>query len=138
MSDHPTRAVVEEAGLGPYVQNVKASNHAFLADEPLEMKGQDRGPAPYDLLLASLGACTSMTLRLYADQKGWPLEKVSVALTHRKEPGEGGVKKDIITRAISLEGPLDDAQRQRLLEIANKCPVHRTLENSPQIESTLA
>jgi putative redox protein len=134
MAAHPTTVTVTETGEGIYTQEVRASNHVFTADEPpLYEGGLDKGPAPYDLLLASLGACTSMTIRMYANQKKWPVEKISVALTHHKDED----KKDIITRAISVTGALDETQRQRLLEIANKCPVHRTLENKPEVISTL-
>lgn len=138
MSERETSVVVAEAGIGPYVQDVRASNHAFLADEPREAGGQDRGPAPYDLLLAALGACTSMTLRMYAENKKWPLEKVSVALTHKKVKGADGRPSDEIVRKVTLVGDLDAEQRARLIEIANKCPVHRTLENTPHITTEAA
>lgn len=137
MTEHKTMVTVEEAGEGLYVQDIKTSNHLLIADEPLDVGGRDRGPAPYDFLLSALGACTSMTLRMYADRKKWPLEKVSVTLTHRKETDAAGLKSDIITRNIALTGPLDDEQKQRLLEIADKCPVHRTLESKPLIISVL-
>jgi uncharacterized OsmC-like protein len=138
MAEHETTVLVEESGDARYLQHVTAGTHGFAADEPESLGGKDKGPAPYDFLLAALGSCTSITVRMYADQKKWPLEKISVRLTHRKETGADGKKTDIITRAITVTGPLDDAQRQRLLEIANKCPVHRTLENHPVIESRLA
>lgn len=137
MSDHLTTVTVAETGEGVYTQSVQVSHHAFKADEPPDMGGLDQGPAPYDLLLAALGACTSMTLRMYANQKKWSLDKVSVTLTHRKEADAEGKKIDMITRDITLTGALDETQRARLLEIANKCPVHRTLESKPIVESRL-
>lgn len=138
MSEHETTVTVEETGAGLYTQAVVASGHALTADEPQDMGGLNLGPAPYDFLLSALGACTSMTLRMYANQKKWPLQKVRVRLTHHKETDAEGKKRDIITRDIRLEGPLDEVQRQRLLEIANRCPVHRTLESAPEIISTLS
>src|SRR5690606_26813619 len=110
-------------------QRITAGSHHVRADEPAAVGGNDSGFSPYDLLLAGLGACTSMTLRMYADQKKWPLEQVSVRLTHQKihaadcaecETREGRI--DRIDREISLSGNLDDAQRERLMEIADKCP----------------
>ena len=132
MLERITTVVVEETGTGLYTQSIKASNHHLAADEPAETGGNDEGPAPYDLLLSALGACTSMTLRMYANQKKWDLQRVVVKLTHKKEPDAENKKTDIIIRDITLEGNLDDAQRQRLLEIANKCPVHRTLIDQPR------
>ena len=124
--------IIEEAGTGLYTQNIKASRHSLVADESVVTGGNDSGPAPYDLLLAALGSCTSMTLRMYANQKKWDLKHVTVTLTHKKEPDAENKKTDIITRDIELVGNLDDVQRQRLLEIANKCPVHRTLTELPR------
>lgn len=126
--------VVEETGEGRFTQRVAAGPHEFAADEPETAGGNDRGPGPYDLLLAALGACTSMTIRMYAERKEWPLERVSVRLRHKKihaedceecETREGRV--DWIDRDITVSGHLDGAQRARLLEIADKCPVHKTL-----------
>lgn len=138
MAQHPTKVTVRETGDGTFTQEVKTGSHLFITDEPEDVGGLDAGPAPYDMLLAALGSCTSMTIRMYANQKKWPLEGVTVELTHRKETGADNIKRDVITREITLEGPLDDAQRQRLLEIANKCPIHKTLESKPEITSTLA
>jgi len=132
MAEHLTTVIVAESG-GLYAQEVTAGRHTLAADEPVSMGGQDKGPAPYELLLSSLGACTSITLRMYAGRKQWPVEKISVTLTHHKD--ESG--KDIITRDIALTGNLDETQRQRLLEIANKCPVHQTLTSGPEIVTTL-
>jgi len=140
----PGTVVVQESGEGTFVQRIAAGPHRLRADEPESFGGNDSGPGPYDLVLAGLGACTSMTLRLYADRKGWPLSRVTVNLTHDKihaedctdcETKEG--RLDRITRRLSLEGALDDAQRSRLLEIADKCPVHRTLKSEIVITTSL-
>ena len=134
--------LVRETGGGKFQQEILGGPHRFLADEPVKVGGLDSGPGPYDLLLAGLGACTSMTLRLYADHKKLPLERVSVRLVHNRihaedclncETKEGMV--DRIDRTITMEGPLDAEQRRRLLEIANKCPVHRTLESEIEIRT---
>lgn len=138
MSDKITHVRVRENGSGVFTQDIVAGAHHFTADEPRDVGGDDAGPAPYDLLLSALGACTVMTLRMYARHKKWDVENIAVALTHRKDAGQDGQKRDILTREISLTGNLDAEQKQRLLEIANKCPVHRTLENSPEINSFLA
>jgi uncharacterized OsmC-like protein/alpha/beta superfamily hydrolase len=141
----PGLVVVEEDGGGRFSQRISAGRHLLAADEPVAAGGDDRGLSPYDLLSAALGACTSMTLRMYATQKQWPLEHVSVSLKHEKihasdcaecETREG--KVDRIRREIVLSGDLDDAQRQRLLEIADRCPVHRTLHSEVSVQTTLA
>jgi putative redox protein len=134
--------LVRETGNGKFQQEVLSGPHRFLADEPVKVGGLDSGPGPYDLLLAGLGACTSMTLRLYAEHKKLPLERVSVRLMHNRihaedclncETKEGMV--DRVDRNITMEGPLDAEQRKRLLEIADKCPVHRTLESEINIRT---
>jgi putative redox protein len=134
--------LVRETGGGKFQQEILSGPHRFLADEPVKVGGLDSGPGPYDLLLAALGACTSMTLRLYADHKKLSLERVSVRLVHNRihaedclncETKEGMV--DRIDRNITMEGPLDAEQRKRLLEIADKCPVHRTLESEIEIRT---
>ncbi|MFI9327095.1 OsmC family protein [Kitasatospora sp. NPDC052868] len=136
--------VVSENGVGRYGQQVLAGRHELTADEPAPA-GEDSGPNPYDLLLAALGSCTSMTVRMYAERKGWPLEKVTVALRHQRvhaedcaecESGHGLV--DLITREIRFDGPLDAEQRRRLLDIAEKCPVHRTLTAGLVVSTTEA
>jgi uncharacterized OsmC-like protein/alpha-beta hydrolase superfamily lysophospholipase len=134
--------VVRETREGRFQQDVTVGAHRFLADEPLEVGGLDSGPGPYDLLLAGLGACTAMTLRLYAERKALALERVTVRLNHSRihaadcadcETKEGML--DRIERAITLRGTLDAEQRRRLLEIADKCPVHRTLTSEIDIRT---
>lgn len=140
--------VVTSTGDGLFQQRIRAGTHLFLADEPPGV-GDDTGPSPYDLLLASLGSCTSMTVSMYAQKKGWPLDGVSVRLTHDRHHGEDCAHVDVpessdgqpfriehIRRTLSLSGALDDEQRSRLLEIAERCPVHRTL--SAHIDITTA
>ncbi|MBT4741548.1 MAG: OsmC family protein, partial [Rhodospirillaceae bacterium] len=138
------QVVVEETGTGQFIQSVQVGAHVLTADEPASVGGDNTGPAPYDYLLAGLGACTSMTLRMYANRKRLPLDKVSVLLSHTKihaddcadcETKEG--KIDEITREITITGDLDDDQRARLLEIADKCPVHRTLEREVKVRTAL-
>jgi uncharacterized OsmC-like protein/fermentation-respiration switch protein FrsA (DUF1100 family) len=134
--------VVTETRQGLFQQVVQAGRHRLLADEPTAAGGLDTGPNPYDLLLAALGACTAMTLRLYAERKALPLERVSVTLTHGRihaadceacETQEGML--DRIDRTIRLDGELDGEQRARLLQIADKCPVHRTLTSEVEIRT---
>jgi putative redox protein len=129
--------VVGENGRGRYQQSVSVGPHQMIADEPESVGGEDAGPAPFDYLLAGLGACTSMTLRMYAELKKLPLDSVSVTLTHEKIDVDGGGKQDRITRRIKLNGDLTPEQQHRMLEIANRCPVHRTLTGSLQIDSEL-
>jgi putative redox protein len=129
--------VVAENGQGRYQQAVTVGQHRLIADEPVSMGGGDAGPAPFDLIMAGLGACTAMTLRMYAERKGLALTHLSVALSHAKVEVDG-VVRDRIERTITLTGELTPEQRQRLLEIANKCPVHRALTQSFVIESTVA
>ena len=139
------KRIVVHGGPTGLEQKVEVGKHVLVADEPLDQGGGDAGPNPYDLLCAALGTCTSMTLSLYARRKAWPLEGVVVTLSHSKvhardceecETREG--KVDRIDRSIQLLGALDDEQRQRLLEIANKCPVHRTLTSEIHIKTSLA
>ena len=125
-----------------FLRGLYTRRHTLRADEPEDYGGSNLGPTPYDLLLMSLGACTSMTLRMYANRKKMPLDDVSIWLEHERihaedcEECDGG-KLERITRRIKLIGDLDEAQRQRLLEIADRCPVHRTLESDPRIVSEL-
>ncbi|SOE01599.1 alpha/beta fold hydrolase [Caenispirillum bisanense] len=136
--------LVEETGQGRFQQRVTVGGHEFLSDEPVTVGGMDSGPSPYDLLLASLGTCTAMTIRLYAARKQIPLTGVAVRLHHEKRHvtdcehcDEAGAKIDHIDRRITLSGDLDDATRAKLLEIADKCPVHRTLHSEVRIATEL-
>ncbi len=140
----PGEVLVAEAGEGRFAQLIQAGRHRLRADEPKSVGGDDSGPGPYELLLAGLGACTSMTLRIYAEHKGLPLEHVTVRLRHAKihardcedcETREG--RLDLIEREVAITGDLDAAQRQRLLEIADRCPVHRTLTGEVKIRTRL-
>lgn len=137
-----TDVTVTETGSGTYTQEITAGPHRLIADEPQPL-GDGTGPNPYDLVLAGLGACTSMTVRMYANRKGWPLERVRVTLRHSRiyakdcadcETSRGML--DQIDREIELTGDLDDTQRQRLMEIAERCPVHLTLTSEVHITTT--
>jgi uncharacterized OsmC-like protein/alpha-beta hydrolase superfamily lysophospholipase len=143
-SGPPGEVVIAETGDGRFQQSVTVGAHRLIADEPVDVGGLDSGPSPYDLLLAALGTCTSMTLRMYADRKSLPLEHVSVRLRHAKvhatdcencETSQGQI--DRIERLVTLDGDLDATQRQRLLEIADRCPVHRTLMSEVDIRTEL-
>jgi len=126
--------LVTETRAGKYQVEVKAGPSTFFADEPAAVGGLGSGPGPYDLLGAALGACTVMTLRLYADRKQWPLTQAHAKVVHRRTSLQA---RDVFIRNIHLEGPLDDTQRARLLEIANRCPVHVTLERGADITTSL-
>lgn len=140
----PQEAVVSETGDGQFTQKIIIGSHVLIADEPIINGGKDTGPSPYDFLLAALGSCTSMTLRMYAKLKKFPLEQVIVRLTHEKIHVDDCIgcennnsKIDHIDRLIELEGTLTQEQRTQLLEIANKCPVHRTLTSKIIITTKL-
>lgn len=135
---------IEETLTGKYTQHMTYGRHVLIADEPESVGGNDAGPGPYEYVLMGLGACTSMTIRMYAERKQLPLERVLVRLSHHRihaqdctdcESKEG--KVDEITREIILEGELSEEERQKLLEIANRCPVHRTLTSEIKVRSRL-
>jgi putative redox protein len=126
--------LVAETGLGRLQLVARTTGAAFLIDEPRAVGGLGSGPTPYDLLSAALGACTVMTLRLYAERKGWPLGRVQVSVLHHRA---SLAARDLFERTITLEGPLDEAQRARLLEIAERCPVHQTLDRGSDVRTTL-
>jgi uncharacterized OsmC-like protein/pimeloyl-ACP methyl ester carboxylesterase len=136
----PRNVVVRETRNSKFQQIISTGPHRLLADEPVAAGGEDSGPGPYDFLLASLGACTSMTMRMYADRKSLPLERVTVTLKHQKIHAEDCAEcetkagmLDQIDRVIAMEGALDAEQRSKLMEIADKCPVHRTLTSEIRI-----
>jgi putative redox protein len=135
--------VVVRTGEGLHTE-ISTSEHELVADEPTNLGGTNAGPNPYDYLLAALGGCTAMTLRMYADGKGWPLESVTVRLSQERihatdceecETEQGRI--DRIEREVELVGSLDEKQRRRLLEIADMCPVHRTLKTEVLVENSL-
>ena len=144
-SDPTGSVVVTDAGTGRYTQTITAGRHLLTADEPVSVGGTDAGPNPYELLLAALGACTAMTIRMYADRKGLPLHRTTVRLRHDRvhakdctqcEQNVGMLSR--IRREIDIEGPLSDQDRRRLVEIADRCPVHRTLSSEIAFETTEA
>jgi putative redox protein len=135
--------IVAETGSGTFTRQITAGRHQLIADEPAPI-GDDAGPTPYDLLLGALGACTSMTARMYANRKNWPLERIRVTLRHKrihaKDCAECETTKGFIDHIdidIELVGDLDDAQRDRLLQIAERCPVHQVLTSEIDIATSL-
>ncbi|WP_247232228.1 bifunctional alpha/beta hydrolase/OsmC family protein [Telluribacter sp. SYSU D00476] len=143
-ADSDSQVVAQIAG-DDYTTQIQTRQHTLIADEPVSLGGNDLGPSPYELLSAGLGACTAITLKMYANRKKWDLQEVLVHLDHGKVHAEDSAhtevnqtqKIDQFTRNIELVGNLDDTQRARLLEIANKCPVHKTLHNNIVIKTTL-
>ncbi|MCU1687062.1 MAG: OsmC family peroxiredoxin [Amycolatopsis sp.] len=142
IEEQPGTVIVTDAGAGRYTQRITAGKHVLLADEPLTSGGDDAGPNPYDLLLSALGTCTAMTVRMYAERKQIPLTRTTVRLRHDRihaqdcedcETERGMISE--ITRDIHLEGELTDDQRRRLMEIADRCPVHRTLTSEIKIRT---
>ena len=140
-----TRAVIVKSGEDRYAQTILVGHHSFHGDEPFDVGGRDAGPNPFELLLAALGACTSITVRMYADRKGWPLEDVQVRLAYAMvQAGDCGTSNgdaqlvDGIEEELIVVGDLSEAQRKRLAEIAARCPIHRTLGSPIQICTRLA
>jgi putative redox protein len=138
------RAVTVSGGPSSLRQVISVGRHELFADEPKASGGHDEGPDPYELLLSALGSCTNMTLRMYADRKGWPLKEIRVVLTHSKNYAEDCVNceqpaamLDRIERRITLIGELSAEQRQRLLAIANLCPVHKSLTSKIDVRTQL-
>jgi putative redox protein len=135
MTQDSETVIVAETGLGKYQVEARMGDTAILIDEPVVAGGLGSGPNPYDLLSAALGACTTMTIRLYASRKAWPLEQVRTAVTHTRASLQA---PDQFALNIALEGKLDATQRARLVEIAEHCPVHLTLARSSQVHTALA
>jgi putative redox protein len=124
------RDATVKTGKGKFGQTIATGPHHLIADVPKELGGDDTGPEPHDFLLVALGACTSMTVKMYADRKAWPLEAVEVHLTQEKV---GDTHR--LHRVVTLKGTLDEEQRQKLMEIANKCPVHKTLTGKIEVQT---
>lgn len=140
----PDRVVVQLGKQDAFTTEIKAGKHQLIADEPESIGGNDFGPTPYDLLLSSLGACTAMTIKMYADRKQWDLQEVRVHLSHSKQHAEDisdvdgpAPLIDVIDRSIELEGNLDERQKARIMQIADKCPVHRTLHSDIIVNSKM-
>lgn len=136
--------VTARTAAGGFRTELFANGFPLVADEPVAYGGGNEGPSPYDYLLTALGACTGMTLQMYARSKGWPLEQAVVRLSHQKVHAEDCTdcpekehQIDSIVRELELNGDLDESQQQRLLEIAGRCPVHRTLTGEVRIDTTL-
>jgi putative redox protein len=128
-----------------FLRQISTDDHAWVADEPKKVGGENLGPDPYEHLLAALGACTSMTIRMYANHKKMPLDDVDITLSHSREHSkdcddcdEPNARIDVLSRSVTLRGDLSDAQRTRLLQIADRCPVHKTLEGELQIRTQLS
>ena len=148
MSEHTNASegrVAVDIGESGYASRITVNHHELVSDEPAAVGGSDGGPTPYDLILAGLGSCKAITMRMYADRKGWNLTSANVRLAHKRihaadcancDTQEGRI--DHIAVQIELAGDLTDEQRQRLLEIADRCPVHRTLTSEIVINTTLA
>jgi len=144
-SSQEPRSVKVSGPAAGYRTEVEVGGHRLVVDEPIAVGGADHGPTPYEMLLAGLGACTAMTLRIYADKRKWPLERARVSLIHRKVHAKDCVdcvnkpaKMDVVERVITLDGALTEEQRTKLLEIAQRCPVGQTLNSKIEINTRLA
>ena len=144
-TDRHEGSVAARLGRSGFRTEIEAGGHAIIADEPIAAGGTDQGPTPYDLVLAALGACTAMTLRMYADRKKWPLESVAVHMHHSRSHAEDDqhcedrpARLDQIERTLEISGPLTHEQRVKLAEIAERCPVHRTLDAGVRITTRLS
>ena len=142
LPDQEPRSVTVVGARMGFRTEVGVGGHHLVVDEPVSVGGTDAGPSPYEMLLAALGACTSMTLRLYADKRRWPLERVRVTLQHRKIHAQDcadcdrkPAKMDVVDRVVFLEGALSDEQRTKLLEIAERCPVHQTMQSKIEVNT---
>lgn len=130
------KSVKVELGAEGFKADVTIGEYQLIADEPVSLGGTDLGPSPYELLSAGLGACTAMTVRMYVNLKGWKLDGINVNVSHRKEESEDGKSKiDVFSREIEFIGDFDEKQYKRMLIIADKCPVHKTLSESSRIET---
>lgn len=134
---------VSTAGEGPFTQAITNGRHQWIADEPESHGGSDLGPTPYELLTSSLGACVAVTVRMYANRKGWPLDDVIVDVSHDRvhaddcdDPDGDCGRIDVFTKVVEFVGKLDEAQRLRLAQIADRCPVHRTLAGTIRIDTS--
>lgn len=130
--------IVKERPGGKYTQDVMTSRHHLYADEPASYGSADLGPTPYEYLCAALGACTTITMRMYIERKKWPVDHLACKVTHKKVVRGEDAPQDVFTRSLTIEGDIDEAQRNRIMEIANKCPVHRTLEANSHINTELS
>ena len=135
-----SRIVRVDGGQFRYVQNISVGRHKLRADEPVDAGGQDAGPGPYEMLLAGLGACTNITVQMYAERKQWPLKEIRVDLSYAKVRDDSVAKPEVmlvdeIEMEIEFVGDLTDEQRERLMQIANKCPLHRTLRSAIKIRT---
>ena len=129
---------VSERPGGKYTLDVDNGRHKLYADEPLTFGSADLGPSPFEYLCASLGSCTAITLRMYAGRKGWDIENISVTVTHSQRKTDEGETKAVFSRVLDVKGDLEPEARDRLIYIANKCPVHKMLEHGNIIETSLA